>query len=553
VRPTLPRSPWLAASLVLGCASVPVSSIALLPEQPPARTAPTLRSRSLGLTWGPTTARAIAQATEGHGVWVSSPAYGAVWLPAQPAGFAPYVTDGQWRITDAGWFWQSALPWGDLAFHYGRWISWGARWAWVPGTQFAPAWVDWRAGNGWVAWAPQAPRGAVSTASFVYCPADAALNPQVARVVVQGAAASSLYPRTQPVAPRAGYLGAVYAFGPAPADNPPATLPLIPAGLATASATAREDLAALRAETAVEPPREIDEVPVAQGVATMAEPTASVDARAPVRIREADLARPGSARVSVISMPYGARAELWRPRPRAAVTAVAPPPPRRGRGPRAAPAAGRRAPRVVADGRAPRRGPATRWRRARRGVHGARGPARATDGHAHRDARAAAATDRDRHRGEPRGRLWRHRRRHPRGARADGHPRRAGDRDARDGDRVLGAAGREPRPLRLIPEGGHASPSVPRLRGWDGARYSSSGTEILFERGPDATSTAVHSRGAAAVMRGEPAPGGHRRARRRRRGAHRRRGRPHRRAGGTRRHRDPHRGLSRHRRRRPLG
>lgn len=327
MRPTLPRSPWLAASLVLGCASVPVSSIALLPEQPPARTAPTLRSRSLGLTWGPTTARAIAQATEGHGVWVSSPAYGAVWLPAQPAGFAPYVTDGQWRITDAGWFWQSALPWGDLAFHYGRWISWGARWAWVPGTQFAPAWVDWRAGNGWVAWAPQAPRGAVSTASFVYCPADAALNPQVARVVVQGAAASSLYPRTQPVAPRAGYLGAVYAFGPAPADNPPATLPLIPAGLATASATAREDLAALRAETAVEPPREIDEVPVAQGVATMAEPTASVDARAPVRIREADLARPGSARVSVISMPYGARAELWRPRPRAAVTAVAPPPP----------------------------------------------------------------------------------------------------------------------------------------------------------------------------------------------------------------------------------
>ena len=50
---------------------------------------------------------------------------------ALPAGFAPYVTDGQWRVTDAGWFWQSTLPWGDLAFHYGRWVSWGARWAWV--------------------------------------------------------------------------------------------------------------------------------------------------------------------------------------------------------------------------------------------------------------------------------------------------------------------------------------------------------------------------------------------------------------------------------------
>ncbi len=328
MRATLPRSPWLVASLALGCASVPVSSVALLPEQPPARASLPLRSRSLGLTWGPTTARAIAQATEGHGAWVASPTYGTVWLPAQPAGFIPYVTDGQWRITDAGWFWQSTLPWGDLAFHYGRWIPWGARWGWVPGTQFAPAWVDWRVGNGWVAWAPQAPRGAATATSFVYCPVEGVLNPQVSRAVVQGAAASSLYPRTQPVPARAGYLGAVYAFGPAQtADIAAVPLQTITASGGELRATALADLAALRDETAVDPPREIDEVPGVQGLVTTSAESASVDARAPVRIRAEDLARPGSARVSVISIPYGARADLWRTRPRAPAEPVAATPP----------------------------------------------------------------------------------------------------------------------------------------------------------------------------------------------------------------------------------
>lgn len=328
MRATPPCSPWLVLPLALGCASAPVSSVALLPELPPARAAATPRARSLGLTWGPTTARAIAQATEGHGVWVSSPNYGTVWLPAQPAGFVPYVTDGRWLPTDAGWFWQSTLPWGDLAFHYGRWVSWNARWAWVPGTQFAPAWVDWRAGNGWVAWAPQAPRGAVTAASFVYCPVDGVLNPHVARAVVQGAAASSLYPRTQPVPPRAGYLGAVYAFGPPQPDGVARTpLQSIPVGVEATRPTALADLAALRGEDAVAPPLEVAEVPVAQGVVSpIDDDAAGVDPRAPVRIRAEDLARPGSARVSVITVPYGARADLWRPRPRAAVEPVAAPP-----------------------------------------------------------------------------------------------------------------------------------------------------------------------------------------------------------------------------------
>jgi hypothetical protein len=64
---------------------------------------------------------------------------------------------GHWQFTDAGWFWQSDYPWGDMAFHYGRWIKsefTGGRWGWVPGYDWAPSWVSWREGGGGMGWAP---------------------------------------------------------------------------------------------------------------------------------------------------------------------------------------------------------------------------------------------------------------------------------------------------------------------------------------------------------------------------------------------------------------
>jgi hypothetical protein len=64
---------------------------------------------------------------------------------------------GQWQYTDAGWYWQSDYPWGDIAFHYGRWIDngyTGGRWAWVPAYDWAPSWVVWSEGDGGVGWAP---------------------------------------------------------------------------------------------------------------------------------------------------------------------------------------------------------------------------------------------------------------------------------------------------------------------------------------------------------------------------------------------------------------
>jgi hypothetical protein len=93
-----------------------------------------------------------------HGHWVQRRSYGWVWLPyGIRAGWRPY-TLGRWVMTDQGWTWVSDEPFGWATYHYGRWINdsqYG--WGWVPGYQWAPAWVAWRTGNGYVGWAPLPP------------------------------------------------------------------------------------------------------------------------------------------------------------------------------------------------------------------------------------------------------------------------------------------------------------------------------------------------------------------------------------------------------------
>ncbi|HTA29459.1 MAG TPA: DUF6600 domain-containing protein [Candidatus Cybelea sp.] len=94
-----------------------------------------------------------------YGQWVDVPGVGAAWVPAEAnvPGWRPYMNAGHWQFTDAGWFWQSDYPWGDMAFHYGRWVNnefTGGRWGWVPGYDWAPSWVSWREGEGGMGWAP---------------------------------------------------------------------------------------------------------------------------------------------------------------------------------------------------------------------------------------------------------------------------------------------------------------------------------------------------------------------------------------------------------------
>ncbi|HEV2455559.1 MAG TPA: DUF6600 domain-containing protein [Verrucomicrobiae bacterium] len=101
-----------------------------------------------------------------YGNWVNVPGYGLCWAPAVGPGWRPYYDGGHWEYTDAGYYWQSDYPWGDIAFHYGRWayVSLAADpgWVWVPGFDYAPSWVVWRHddADGYIGWAPLPP-GAV--------------------------------------------------------------------------------------------------------------------------------------------------------------------------------------------------------------------------------------------------------------------------------------------------------------------------------------------------------------------------------------------------------
>ena len=97
---------------------------------------------------------------EPHGSWLETSDYGYVWQPrfaAESRTWRPY-TNGHWVYTDAGWTWISEEPFGWATYHYGRWTRLrGIGWVWVPGDEWAPAWVSWRTSNDYVGWAPLPP------------------------------------------------------------------------------------------------------------------------------------------------------------------------------------------------------------------------------------------------------------------------------------------------------------------------------------------------------------------------------------------------------------
>lgn len=100
------------------------------------------------------------EALDPHGTWVTDPTYGTAWTPDPNevgAGFQPYDTGGQWDYVDGEYAWISDFAWGWACFHYGRWVFSG-QWLWIPGREFAAAWVEWRiAEDGSVGWEPMPP------------------------------------------------------------------------------------------------------------------------------------------------------------------------------------------------------------------------------------------------------------------------------------------------------------------------------------------------------------------------------------------------------------
>ncbi len=93
------------------------------------------------------------------GDWIELDPFGYVWQPreAQRTGWRPY-TDGSWVWTDYGWTWASNEKFGWATYHYGRWTRVKRiGWVWVPGSEWAPAWVAWRRSDSFVGWAPLPP------------------------------------------------------------------------------------------------------------------------------------------------------------------------------------------------------------------------------------------------------------------------------------------------------------------------------------------------------------------------------------------------------------
>ncbi len=149
----------------------------------------------------PTALQDFHPALDAHGTWAEDPTYGTVWTPSVAEtgpGFVPYVSGGRW-VYGADYAWNSDYSWGWAPFHYGRWVHLEARgWAWIPGREYAPAWVEWRTGDAYVGWSPAPPlfvwRGGVAVTlgfappapPFVFCGHADLFAPQPGRVVIMG-------------------------------------------------------------------------------------------------------------------------------------------------------------------------------------------------------------------------------------------------------------------------------------------------------------------------------------------------------------------------------
>ena len=89
-----------------------------------------------------------------YGRWMMHPRFGEVWIYNEP-GFRPYYSNGYWEYGEEGWEWESDYEWGWAAFHYGRWeLDSYYGWLWIPGYEWAPAWVSWSEGSDYYGWAP---------------------------------------------------------------------------------------------------------------------------------------------------------------------------------------------------------------------------------------------------------------------------------------------------------------------------------------------------------------------------------------------------------------
>ncbi|MCI0449749.1 MAG: hypothetical protein L0Y79_08195 [Chlorobi bacterium] len=90
-------------------------------------------------------------------VWRPSTNLAVSVVAGEPPVYVPY-SNGQWVNTDAGWYFKAPTPHEEICHHHGRWVySPALGWIWVPSRVWAPAWVEWREHDTYIAWTPIPP------------------------------------------------------------------------------------------------------------------------------------------------------------------------------------------------------------------------------------------------------------------------------------------------------------------------------------------------------------------------------------------------------------
>ena len=155
--------------LLAGCARGPLTG----PPKPPSGTF-TFPSSKGEIEEG---YEAYYEALAPYGTWLPEASWGVRFCPtvSENGRFRPYVDGGHWsaeRPTQASVpgagnadspYWVvdegPAAAWSEVTTHHGWWVNYEAeqRFCWVPGTQATDGRVVWRAGNGFVGWAPEPP------------------------------------------------------------------------------------------------------------------------------------------------------------------------------------------------------------------------------------------------------------------------------------------------------------------------------------------------------------------------------------------------------------
>ena len=177
--------------------------------------------------------RVFYDALQDYGDWTLIEPYGYVFRPrVAPSEWRPYG-DGFWVPTDLyGWVWVSEEPFGWATYHYGQWFYDSYQgWVWMPGTEWAPSSVDWRASDSYVGWAPQMPSGIRNTSIpgglFTYVPASQLGSTNLMRYALSEQQVGSAASQARPIANEDDASGVVYNRGPSIAWVERRTGPLV--------------------------------------------------------------------------------------------------------------------------------------------------------------------------------------------------------------------------------------------------------------------------------------------------------------------------------------